>query len=132
MSSEPENVTVLVEVDVATCRLPRVHARTYTWLTVERTNRTSVQIEAEDIAMHMAMTHPHVEMVLGARIIDWRELSMGKNEELEARREELYEVFRAGWMAGQGLTDEAMYDEDVEVLNQGFQEWLDEQFAEVD
>ena len=73
MSTEPESVTVLVEVDVATCRPPRVNARTYTWLTVERTNRTSVQIEAEFTAMHMAMCHPHVVMVVGARVIDWKD-----------------------------------------------------------
>ena len=66
-----KQVTVLVEVDVATARPPRTHARTYTWLTVERTNRTSVQIEAEYTAMHMAMCHPHVVMVVGARVIDW-------------------------------------------------------------
>lgn len=66
--------TVLVEVDVATCRPPRVNARTYTWLTVDAPagcSRSHVQVEAETTAMLMAMCHPHVEMVVGARIIDW-------------------------------------------------------------
>lgn len=64
---------VLVEVDVATARPPRVHARTYTWLTIERRNRRNVQVEAEETAMLMATCHPHVVMVIGARIIDWME-----------------------------------------------------------
>lgn len=64
-------MTVLVEVDVATARPPRVHARTYTWLSVARRDRSNVQVEAEQTAMHMAMCHPHVVMAVGARIIDW-------------------------------------------------------------
>lgn len=66
---------VLVEVDVATHRPVGIHARTYTWLVVERRNRWNVQIEAEHTAMMMAMCHPFCEMVVGARIIDWEELS---------------------------------------------------------
>ena len=66
-------VVVTVEVDVAMCRPPRVHARMYTTLVVERRDRWNVQLEAEDTAMHMAMSHPHVEMVVGARVIDWEE-----------------------------------------------------------
>lgn len=66
---------VLVEVDVATHRPVGIHARTYTWLSVEERegDRWAVQIEAEDTAMMMAMTHPWCEMVLGARVIDWEE-----------------------------------------------------------
>ena len=41
------NVAALVEVDVATARPPAVHARTWTWVAVERTDRVNVQIEAE-------------------------------------------------------------------------------------
>lgn len=69
-------IKVLVEVDVATCRPVRVDARTYTWLAIEAPadrTRDHVQIEAEDTAMMMAMTHPWCEMVLGARVIDWEE-----------------------------------------------------------
>ncbi len=65
--------TVLVEVDVATARPVGVHARAWTWVTVPRTDRTSVQVEAEFVAMQMVMCHPHVAMVLGARVIDWEE-----------------------------------------------------------
>jgi hypothetical protein len=46
----------------------------YTWLAIDAPadrTRDHVQIQAEDTAMHMAMSHPHVEMVVGARIIDW-------------------------------------------------------------
>ena len=64
---------VTVEVDVATARPPRVHARMYTTLVVERRDRTNVQVDAEFIAAHMAMCHPHVVMVLGMRVIDWEE-----------------------------------------------------------
>ena len=66
-------VVVLVEVDVATRRPPAIHARTYTWLTLESRNRTNVQVEAEETAMLMAMCHPFVVMPVGARIIDWIE-----------------------------------------------------------
>jgi len=41
-------------------------------------------------------------------------------------------VFKAGWMAGQGLTDEAMYEEDGEVLKENFDTWLQAQVEEVD
>ena len=63
--------SVLVEVDVATCRPPRTDARIYTWLSVERTSRSSVQVEAEQTAMLMALHHPAVVMPVGARIIEW-------------------------------------------------------------
>lgn len=67
------HVTVLVEVEVATARPPRTHARIYTQLSIERRSRTNVQIEAEEIAYMMALSHPHVVMVTGIGIIDWDE-----------------------------------------------------------
>ena len=68
-----QEIEVLVEVDVATARPPAVHARIYTWLVVERIDRTNVMVDACYIAAHMAMCHPHVVMVVGHRIIDWKE-----------------------------------------------------------
>lgn len=64
---------VTVEVDVATARPPRVHARMYTTLEIERRTRTNVQAEAEEIACQMAALHPAVVMPVGARVIDWEE-----------------------------------------------------------
>jgi len=69
--SAKSTVQVLVEVDVATARPPRLDARIYTWLMVERRSRTNVQVEAEETAMLMALGHPHVVMPIGARVIDW-------------------------------------------------------------
>lgn len=63
---------VLVEVDVALARPPRVDARIYTWLSVERRSRVSVECDAEQTAVAMAMCHPRVVMAVGARVIDWR------------------------------------------------------------
>lgn len=54
-----------VEVDVATARPPRVHARTWTWVSAE------TAVEAELTAIAMAECDPRVVMVVGARIIDW-------------------------------------------------------------
>lgn len=68
-------MNVLVEVDVATHRPVGIHARTYIWLSIEEKpgDRWHVQIQAEETAMMMAMTHSWCEMVLGARVIDWEE-----------------------------------------------------------
>ena len=68
-------INVLVEVDVATARPPAVHARTWTWLALERRDRWNVQVEAEQTAMLMATCDPRVVMPLGARVIDWEETS---------------------------------------------------------
>jgi hypothetical protein len=65
------HATVTVEVDVATARPPRTHARMYTTLSVERRDRHNVQVDAEETAILMAMAHPHVVMATGARVIDW-------------------------------------------------------------
>ena len=64
---------VTVEVDVATRRPVGVHGTIVTTLVVERTDRTNVLVDAEQTAIHMAMCHPHVEMAVGARVIDWEE-----------------------------------------------------------
>jgi hypothetical protein len=70
---DDEPVAVLVEVDVATCRPPKIDARIYTWVSVERTSRTNVEVEAEETACLMALCHPSVVMPVGARIIEWEE-----------------------------------------------------------
>jgi hypothetical protein len=52
---------------------------------------------------------------------------MSRNEEIEARREELREVFRAGYEAGHREGVVGHHDPE-----DAFNAWLDKQFAEVD
>ena len=65
---------LLVEVDVATARPPRIDAQVWTWVAVEDGPlRTSAEVEAEQTAILMAQCHPKVVMAVGARVIDWKE-----------------------------------------------------------
>ena len=67
-------VELLVEVDVALSRPPRVDARTWTWVLAENGPLpASAACEAEETAMLMAMCDPRVVMAVGARVIDWKD-----------------------------------------------------------
>lgn len=66
-------VKVLVEVDVALARPPRVDAQLWTWIAVEQVDRFNVDADARLIACEMAACDPRVVMPLGARVIDWEE-----------------------------------------------------------
>lgn len=65
-------VTVLVEVDLALTRPPKVDAQV--WVSVlieERRSRTSIEADAEEVAMCIAMCDRRVVMAVGARVIDF-------------------------------------------------------------
>ena len=76
---------VVVEVDVATARPPRVHATLETRIevplpdddgTIAGLNRAmhQAELEAELTAIAMAQCHPHVVMVLAARTTEIEEI----------------------------------------------------------
>lgn len=101
--------TVLVEVDVATRRPPAIHARTYTWLEVQRTTRSNVEAEAEQTAILMAMLHPHVVMAVGARVIDWLDDETDAQAAYEATTASLRRMTAAAWLRWQDLPPEARW-----------------------
>lgn len=61
---------VLVEVDVAVVRPPRIDTRVWTWLAVDPSWK-DIAVEAEQVAIHMIQGDRRVVMAVGARIIDW-------------------------------------------------------------
>lgn len=71
------DMVLVIRTDVATARPPKVHASMFTTLAVDYKPGLSddashflAVLDAKETAYHMAMSHPHVVMVVGQAVDD--------------------------------------------------------------